>query len=167
MFGLYFDVSIFNEFAPTVNFPPPVVDTVATTPSNFNWFAGVPYLLLAVGCVDIDTLDIVSFTTMSKLAVFPSYVTVIVWFPACNPSPPAIVHLLATGTSFMLATFLFTVTLLFVISTAVKLFPLFVLGVICPPVKFIVSPSLYVNVVGCFDMLVTGSVMLKFIVAVL
>ena len=54
------------------------------------------------------------------------------------------------------------------VATAVPVFPLFVIGVITPPARLIVSPSLYVNVVGgvVTEILATGSVTVKSIVAV-
>ena len=82
LFALYELLSIVNELSPIVNEAPPDVCTVATIPSKLNADADVPTLFFAVGCVVIETLDTVSLTTIVMSAVFPSYVNVIVWFPA-------------------------------------------------------------------------------------
>ena len=60
------------------------------------------------------------------------------------------------------------VTLLSFVATGVRVLPLLVTGVIYPPSKLIVSPSLYVKSVGCvvIEILAIGSVTVNVIFVV-
>ena len=120
---------------------------------------------MAVGWFFTAIVEIVSFTSISNVSDFPSYVTVIVCFPTGNPVLEFVVLSVHEFISAFVADF---VTALSVIDIPVISAPLFFVAFIVPPVKSIGSVSSYSTLLGLFVIVIltTGSVIVNGTVAV-
>ena len=78
--GISTDKSNIPTFIGVVKVCPDPVVISNVAPVRFKLFPAVPYLFFAVGCFFTAIVEIVSFTSISNVSDFPSYVTVIVCF---------------------------------------------------------------------------------------